>query len=317
IADSPFLPLLSRPEFAIFDFAPGETHRISSPDALATARRLLQVLTVHCLDELGFDASDSRTHDAPLHSDLAAWCSEHALPLCGGEALFQYIWEVPLHLRPPPPPPSPPPEQGSGSDEHSYHGCCPAGSPRWHRGLSAGSAAYIAPVFHGVPFDYWVTALDSLLRFTELGNDLMSFSKEILGSVPLDKKGKETGEGRGMEINYITLQTLARRQAGTPSLFGLAADRNLYTYRDGLCELMDELVQVVREVNRAFVEYPRYCSEEQRSLWDMDQAARAWTTYKNGYIRMHLDAPRYSLEGLKAAVRDRDAWVRLKGEIEG
>ncbi|KAK5659419.1 hypothetical protein OQA88_620 [Cercophora sp. LCS_1] len=216
MADSTFVSLLSRPEFAIFDFAPGETHTISSPDELATARHLVQVLTAHCLDGLG----------------------------------------------------------------------------------------------HGVPFDYWITALNPLLRFTDLVNDLTSFSKEILVTVPPDQEG-----AGGMDINYVTLQTLVRRQARTLSRFGSAADSNLYTYQDGLCEMMNELVQVVREADRAFVEYPRHCSAEQRRLWKMDEAARAWMAYKNGFIRMHIDAPRWSSEGLRVAVRDRDAWVRLKDEI--
>ncbi|KAK0619636.1 hypothetical protein B0T14DRAFT_566466 [Immersiella caudata] len=80
MGDSMFVSVLARPEFAIFDFAPGETHTISSPEALPTARHLIEVFTVHCLDELGFGALDLRTHNAQLHSDLAAWCAEHATP---------------------------------------------------------------------------------------------------------------------------------------------------------------------------------------------------------------------------------------------
>lgn len=410
MAEFTFVQLLSRPEFAIFDFAPGETHTIASPEALGTARHLLEVLTAHCLDELGFDASDSRTHDSQFDSDLTAWCADHVLPLCGddpsktkivnaavrtaavlsdylypyhdstsrthlarmsvagivlddfagheeaplfgryvydilmgseaatersgwlgfftrlvreyiahfgendpragvlgGEALFNYIsslenekrfngsiWDVPPHLRPP------------STSKHSFHHCCPAGFPRWLRAQSGASAAYIAGLFHSVPFDYWIPALNPLVRFTDRVNDLMSFSKEILASV--------NPEG-GMDNNYVTLQTLVRRQSGTPSRFG--QDGNLYTYRDGLCEIMDELVQVVREADRAFVEYPRHCSEEQRRLWSMDQAARAWTAYKNGHIRMHIDSPRWSTAGLKTAVQDREAWVKLKADIRG
>ncbi|KAM7198755.1 hypothetical protein V8F20_006070 [Naviculisporaceae sp. PSN 640] len=446
MSDSIFFTLLSRPEFAIFDFAPGETHTISTPEAIAKARHLIEVLTAHCLDELGFDPLDSRTHDVQFHSDLSAWCTKHVLPLCGddpsrikvvkaairnaavlsdylyphhdvisrthlarvtlagialddfaghdeapqfghyvfdilmgsekasnrggwlglftkvvreyiahfgetdpragvlgGEVLFQYIsslenekrfdgnvLQVPPHLRPPLA------SAGGEGDESGYHGCCPSGYARWLRAQSGGSAAYIAGLFHGVPFDYWITSLSSLLRFTDLVNDLMSFSKEVLvpasqgnGNNQVNGNGNNQMNGIGnnqvngahkeggeMDINYITLQTLARRQAGVRSRFGEVANhKNLYTSRDGLCEMMDELVQVVREADKAFVEYPKHCDEDQRQRWNMDQAARVWTAYKNGFIRMHIDAPRWSSEGLKAAVHDRDAWARLKGRI--
>ncbi|KAK4169788.1 hypothetical protein QBC43DRAFT_340386 [Cladorrhinum sp. PSN259] len=409
-----FEPLLSNPKFAIFDFAPGETHSLSTEDAKKTARRLIEVLIVHCLDKLGFDSSYNPPIDRELHSDLASWAAESVIPLCGddesktrdvtaairnaavvsdylyphadaesrmhmarvtlagialddfaghdeagqfgsyvydllmgkdmaqdggwlgmftrvtrdymahfgeadpragalgGAVLFHYISSleterrfggsldtVPPHLRP-----SAPSGIRENDTTRSSHGCCPKGFPRWHRAQSGGSAAYVAALFHRVPFDYWITGLAPLLRFTDLVNDLMSFSKELLGSTA----------GGEMDINYVTLQTLVRRQAGTPSRFG-SSRRELWTYRDSLCEMMDEIVQAVCEADKAFVEYPRHCDEHQRHLWNMDQAARAWTSYKNGFVKMHIDAPRWGTEALRAAVRDKDAWAMLKGEI--
>jgi len=49
----------------------------------------------------------------------------------------------------------------------------------------------------------------------------------------------------------------------------------------------------------------------------MDYASRAWTAYKNGNISMHIDGPRWGLKTLRDAVRDKEAWAKLKREAGG
>ena len=56
----------------------------------------------------------------------------------------------------------------------------------------------------------------------------------------------------------------------------------------------------------------RHCNEEQRQLWNTDHASRAWTSFKNGYISMHIDSPRWGLDALKEAVCNQEDWERLK-----
>jgi hypothetical protein len=94
-----------------------------------------------------------------------------------------------------------------------------------------------------VPFDYWITSLPHLVRFTNFTNDLLSFQKEILA-------------GRELDMNYMSLQVLARRQACVPSRFGTLG--SLWTYRDAICEVMDETYQTVYELDKAFTEFPKY-----------------------------------------------------------
>jgi len=151
------------------------------------------------------------------------------------ENRFRRLDTLPPHLRP------------SMSSGESPHGCCPEGFPYWHRYQSGASGAYIPPLFRGVPFDYWVTSVPHLVRFTNFTNDLLSFQKEVLGG----------GGGAGsFELNYMALQVLARRQARVPSQLGPPG--SLWTYRDAMREIMDETHLVVYELDKAFVEFPKY-----------------------------------------------------------
>ena len=49
----------------------------------------------------------------------------------------------------------------------------------------------------------------------------------------------------------------------------------------------------------------------------MEQASRAWTSFKNGYISMHIDSPRWGLDALKEAVCNQEDWERLKRTFGG
>ena len=55
----------------------------------------------------------------------------------------------------------------------------------------------------------------------------------------------------------------------------------------------------------------RHCNEEQRQLWNTEHASRAWTSFKNRYISMHIDSPRWGLDALKETVCNQEDGERL------
>jgi hypothetical protein len=331
-----FQTLLSDPKFAIFDFAPGESHTVSTEEDRQKAGHLADVLMVAFLDKMNFEVQQPSA-DKKIHADLKAWTDENMIPLCdgdtkkikavtaamhvsavisdyffphtehrarlliaiastagislddfvadaehdrfasfaadlmmgnttsdgwlgmytkmmreyisyfgaedprpgalGGEALVKFLSST-AHEDKFSRPDTLPPHLCPTSDPH---GCCPEGFPYWHRYQSGASGAYVPPLFHGVPFDYWVTSVPHLIRYTNFSNDLLSFQKEMLSGGELD-------------MNYMSLQVLARRQARVSSRFGPPG--SLWTYRDAICEVMDETYQTVYELDRAFVGFP-------------------------------------------------------------
>ena len=332
-----FQTLLSDPKYAIFDFAPGETHTLSTEEDRLVAGHLTDTLMVAFLDKINFEYHQPSSNKQIL-ADLKAWTDENMIPLCGGDArkikavtkamhvsaiLPDYFFPHATHRarlliamattagislddfvgdaehsrfasfasdlmmgkpisdgwlgmytkmmreyisyfseEDPRPgalggeslvkflsstaledqfsrPDTLPPHLCPTTDPH---GCCPEGFPYWHRYQSGASGAYVPPLFHSVPFDYWVTSVPHLVRYTNFSNDLLSFQKEMLSGGELD-------------MNYMSLQILARRQARVPSRFG--SPGSAWTYRDALCEVMDETYQTVYDLDRAFVEFPK------------------------------------------------------------
>jgi hypothetical protein len=333
-----FQSLLSDPKYSIFDFAPGETHTISTEEDRLMAGHLTDILMVTFLDKINFEF-EQPIPNKQVHTDLKVWTDKNMIPLCGndiyrikavtaamyvGASISDYFFPYADHRarlliaiastagislddfvgdtehgrfqtfatdlmmgkpisdgwlgmytrmmreyisyfgeEDPRPgalggeflikflssmaeedrfsrPDTLPPHLCPTRDPH---GCCPEGFPYWHRYQSGASGAYIPPLFHSVPFDYWITSLPHLVRFTNFSNDLLSFHKEILAGGELD-------------MNYMSLQVLARRQACVPSRFGTLG--SLWTYRDAICEVMDETYQTVYELDKAFIEFPKY-----------------------------------------------------------
>ena len=145
---------------------------------------------------------------------------------------------LPPHLRP-----KLAANQTSGS-ESDLHGCCPQGFPYLHRVQSGGANCYIVPLFSSVAFDYWVTSLEPLTRFINAINDLLSFPKEILN------------EDEEVELNYVSLNVLARRQARMPSRFSKVPG-SLWTYRDAICEMMEDTFAACHQLDKAFIEFAK------------------------------------------------------------
>ncbi|KAI1498083.1 hypothetical protein F5X99DRAFT_420877 [Biscogniauxia marginata] len=125
-----------------------------------------------------------------------------------------------------------------------------------------------------VSYDYWITSVVNLTTFMNLANDLLSWPKEV-----------RSGETQ----NYMSLQTRARQQAGTPSQFQLEGK---WTFRDTLCETIKTLIYVA---NRTY-------TEAERSAWNADLASRTWVGFKHGFISWHLRQPRYGLNHLLGGI---------------
>jgi hypothetical protein len=127
--------------------------------------------------------------------------------------------------------------------------CCPSGFPYAFRCESGAAPAFILPIFKPgeqseVPWEYWMPSMGGLMTFTNLVNDLWSASKELLD-----------GESSG----YFNLQTQARRQANAERRIDRGQDGcDHWTYRDTICEAMDALREAMDEMDRAFIQFPRY-----------------------------------------------------------
>ncbi|KAI5926229.1 hypothetical protein F4810DRAFT_707841 [Camillea tinctor] len=91
----------------------------------------------------------------------------------------------------------------------TMNGCSSNGFAYFFRYFTGMPASYVIGIMkpsrsEEVPYDYWITSVVDLLTFINQGNDLISFPKEVRA---------------GETANYISLQTRARQQAGTPSQF--------------------------------------------------------------------------------------------------
>ncbi|KAI5927160.1 hypothetical protein F4810DRAFT_652647 [Camillea tinctor] len=135
-----------------------------------------------------------------------------------------------------------------------------------------------------VPYDYWITSVVNLITFVNLGNDLVSWPKEVR---------------RGETNNYMSFQTHSRQQAGVSSQFQPGSE---WTFRDTLCEIMKILQTAVNDLDKEFIHFANTCSEEERVTWNADYASRAWLGFKQGYITWHLQQSKYGLDRLREAI---------------
>ncbi|MCJ1467201.1 hypothetical protein MMC07_005824 [Pseudocyphellaria aurata] len=183
----------------------------------------------------------------------------------------------------------------------------------WHIRIVAGvPTPYIVPIFKAthdeeVPPDFWISGIPDLKQFILLGNDLLSFSKEM----------------RVLEqFNYLSLLTRARRQAGRASLFD--TNDGLWTFRDSIYEACDQLISCTIALDRLFLTFAESLSEkfkaaqaradlnghteeigknlksEQKNLENARLAAKYWGEFRQGYFAWHINTPRYQLDSLRA-----------------
>ncbi len=186
------------------------------------------------------------------------------------------------------------------------HGCCPQGFASYFRQQSGfplpmAIAAFKPSREEEVALEYLLPSMDQLVTFINTGNDLFSWPKEMLD---------------GEVSNYMTLQTLSKRQGNSQTNFTpLGCNDELWTFRDTICETMTLLFDSTRALNKAFVEFPRYklsllkyaklikfssiCEEPHASKWKVALASRLWQEFRTGYITFHINCARYRLGKLQ------------------
>ncbi|PHH88336.1 hypothetical protein CDD83_7676 [Cordyceps sp. RAO-2017] len=128
---------------------------------------------------------------------------------------------------------------------------CPTNFAYYNRAITGVTTPYIVTMFKPcrdteVPFEYWITSVANLIAWICLINDIFSFSKEVVA---------------GENFNYISLQTLSKRQVGVPSSSG--AD-SLWTFKDTICETLDILYKCTQELDGAFIEFSKYVEKSRR-----------------------------------------------------
>ncbi|KAH6609557.1 hypothetical protein Trco_002903 [Trichoderma cornu-damae] len=175
------------------------------------------------------------------------------------------------------------------------HGCCPDGFAYFFRILTGLPGPFILGMFKPskdvqVPLEYWITSMAPLTTFINLINDLFSLPKELLA---------------GETCNYMSLQTLARRQGGHPSAFPRQGDADtLWTFRDTICEAMDLLRDATGSLDRAFVQFHRVCPDDEKNKWKTALASQVWTAFRHGYLSWKVNSPRYGLASLRSSFID-------------
>ncbi|MCJ1270339.1 hypothetical protein MMC22_010235 [Lobaria immixta] len=183
--------------------------------------------------------------------------------------------------------------------------------PYYLRSLAGVPNCCIPPIFKPsheveVPFDLWISAIPDIQEFFLLGNDLLSFPKEVLALE---------------NFNYLSLITRARRQVGRTSLFN--SKDGLWTMRDTLHEAFDQLLSCTAALDKVFISFAESLSEfeaaqsqaeingltkgkDKTSKMDREKlenarlAAKYWGEYRQGYIAFHVNTPRYRLSSLRA-----------------
>lgn len=160
------------------------------------------------------------------------------------------------------------------------------GFPYYLRKLTAASSVYFVPIFKvssrvEVPLEYWVSTIPSLECYIGLANDFLSFPKEV--------KAGETE-------NYVALSTKVHRLGGHSSKF----TSGLWTYRDTLQELIDDILRATQALDQAFVKYASFetskLTEDENT--HLKLAGDLWEGFKYGYISWHLNCERYQLDDL-------------------
>ncbi|OQE21810.1 hypothetical protein PENSTE_c011G04901 [Penicillium steckii] len=192
-------------------------------------------------------------------------------------------------------------ERSSQTDLSLFKACPVEDFPYYLRSITGTQIPYFVAIFkptRGIeaPYPIWMSYVPALTTMINLGNDLLSFPKEVLA---------------GETANYISLVTQMKRDAGYKSKF---ANDSLWTMRDSIQELFMRLVDSIRALDDGFADLllrDCYCrstehkllSQERRSRWSKSQVqltATLWALFKQGYFAWHINSKRYGLDSLKS-----------------
>ncbi|KAJ5972580.1 uncharacterized protein N7479_002498 [Penicillium vulpinum] len=223
----------------------------------------------------------------PLVGSFSGRSFSSFIDACAQEYRLEH--ELPVHIG------------NHGLSHPSSEGCSVELFPAYFRGSSGASLAYTVPIFkvsrdEEVPLCVWITAIPDIMKFINFVNDLLSCPKEIL-----------TGEA----WNYMTLQTQVKRQAGRLTKYS-SKHNKLWTFRDTVCEMLEELQRTTLALDHAFTkcirtgidDCPIGTNDMSSSTQDwknkidqnIESAAHLWMSFKYGYISLHLNSSRYGLE---------------------
>jgi hypothetical protein len=129
-----------------------------------------------------------------------------------------------------------------------------------------------------VPLHCWMEKVPDLITFINLGNDLLSFRKEVLNNE---------------NENYVALFTQIKRESGQISRFH--CDGTLWTVRDTVCDIFERVLKSIRMLDQSFNSPPHSSQEE-----NLQVASKLWKEFKNGYVAWHINCSRYRLEVLSS-----------------
>lgn len=184
--------------------------------------------------------------------------------------------------------------------------------PYYIRNLVGVPNPYIVPIFKPshdveVPVEFWISAIPDLSEFISLGNDILTFPKEVFALE---------------NFNYLSLITRARRQAGRISRFD--PNDGAWTFRDSLYETFDQVLSSIAALDKLFFSFAESLSEDFRAAQTeaemngltqetekklkMDEeklenarlAATLWGEFRQGTIAWYINNPRYRLDSIRA-----------------
>lgn len=175
---------------------------------------------------------------------------------------------------------------------------CPDRLPHYLRTHTGVSQPYALAIFKPsredeVPLNLWIAAFPDLLDFINFVNDVLTFSKEVFD---------------GETVTYISLLTKAKRENGQKSRF--YHDGRLWTVRDTLCEVSQQLTDITSTLDQA-LKCPAIYNLHGPSKSHIDhygetdntrqfqRCSNLWTAFKQGYIAWHINSGRYPLDALK------------------
>jgi len=223
----------------------------------------------------------------PLVGSLVANNYMAFIDACAQELRLEH--ELPVHL-------------GNHGLSHPPSEACSVESfPTYFRNTTGVSLVYLVPIFkvsrnEEVPLRFWITVIPDLVRFITHINDLLSSPKEVMA---------------GETWNYLAMKTQSKRQAGRPTNYK-SKQNELWTFRDTLCETLEEAQKIALALDHAFTKCIRTDIQDFSAATDdittsaenqknqahqhLRAAAQLWTSFKYGYISWHMNVRRYGLE---------------------
>ncbi|OQD76347.1 hypothetical protein PENDEC_c004G05662 [Penicillium decumbens] len=223
----------------------------------------------------------------PLVGSLAANNYMAFVDACAQELRLEH--ELPIHLG------------NHGLSHPSSEQCTVESFPNYFRDATGVALLYAVAIFkvsrnEEVPLRFWTAVIPDLTRVITHINDLLSSPKEVMA---------------GETWNYLAMKTQAKRQAGRPTNYK-SKQNELWTFRDTLCETLEETQRTALALDQAFTkcirtdiqEFPAATdditagakNEKHQAHQHIRSAAQLWTSFKYGYISWHMNIGRYGLE---------------------